>query len=264
MNSRQIIETGAHVALHAGRWLESRRPVPRRELHEYWSASKCRLQYWLSEIQEFSVRRFASRAHEGAAWAAIRPLLEEVLAGELLARTFAAAAKAYDEQRNEPEAAPVAASTLAGQLEARNRVLHLISYGQQFAIIEAARLNELRQKIERWSDMLLAHAALHTDVGDLAFDTARCQDFAEDLRQSPCSDALGRELILASLGQSFKHVLTERPVCAEFNAQIARSALGCLEQSSSLASLPGGDSAWLARLQRKADETAGWIEELLS
>ncbi|HZL89192.1 MAG TPA: hypothetical protein VFB96_12505 [Pirellulaceae bacterium] len=263
MNSRQLIETGAHVALYAGRWLQSRQPVPRKALHEYWSASKCRLQHWLTELQDFSLRNMEARPREAAAWAAILPLLEEVLASELLARTFAAAAKAYDEQRREPEAAPVAAGTLSGQLDARNRVLHLISYGQQFAMVEAARLNDLRQKIERWCDMLLSHVALHTDVGELAFEAARCRDFTDDLRASPCGDALARELILASLGQSFQFALGEQPASAEFNAQIAHSAMACLGQVP-FAPAISGDSAWLARMQRKADETASWIEELLS
>jgi hypothetical protein len=264
MNSRQLIETGAHVALHAAGWLDGGRPVPRRALHEYWSASKCRLQRWLTEIQEFAVGNLVAGPRELAAWVATRPLLEEVLSSELLVRTFAAAARAYDEQRQEPEAAPVAASVLNGQLEARNRVLHLISFGQQFAGVEAARLNDLRQKIERWCDMLLSHVALHTEVSDLAFDAIRCRDFADDLRQSPCADALARELILASLRQSFKYSLADQPSSAEFNAQIANGALACLGQTSPWTSAPGGDAAWLARLQRKADETAGWIEELLS
>ena len=266
MNSRQLIETGALVALHAGRWLDSERPVPRKDLHEYWSASKCRLQFWLTAVQEFSVRWLRHDPGQAAAWAGIRPLAEEVLASEVLTRAFAAAAKAYDEQRREIEAAPVAASAVTGQLEARNRVLHLIAVGQQFDVVEAARLNDLRQKIERWCDMLLAHLALRTDVSHLAFDATRCRDFADDLRDAPEHDEpLSRELTLASLAQSFKYAVGDHAASPEFNAQIAGSALVCVGQFQSLtAAPPATDAAWLARLQTKADETAGLIEELLS
>ncbi len=265
MNSRSLIETGAHVALAAASWLDSGQPVPRRALHEYWSASKCRLQRWLFSIQQFSVQTLAGGQREAFAWETIRPHMEEILASELLSRTWAAAAKAYDECRGEPEAAPVAASALTGHLEARNRVLHVISFGQQFAVVEAARLNDLRQKVERWCDMLLAHVALRTDVSELAFDAARCRDFADDLRESrPEDDALGRELILASLTQSFRHALSGDAPNEDLGGQIAASVLTCMGQDQLDSAIPATDAAWLARLYRKADETEGLIEELLS
>lgn len=266
MNASQLIEAGAQVALATAAWVDSGRPVPRRALHEYWAASKCRLQHWLTTLHHFSVQTLAGSPRELVAWEAIRPQIEEILASELLARTWAAAAKAYDELHEEPEVGPVARSVLGGHLEVRNRVLHLISLGQQFAVVEAARLNDLRQKVERWCDMLLSHVALRTDVADLAFDAIRCRDFADDLLHStrPEDDGLARELILASLSQSFRCVVSERSPSAEFNEQVAGSVLTCMGQDRSHAARPVTDGAWLARLQRKADETEGLIEELLS
>jgi hypothetical protein len=264
MNSRCLVETGAHVALAAASWLDSGRPVPRRALHEYWSASKCRLQRWLTAIQYLSSQGLDGNPRESAAWAGISPLAEEVLSSELLARIFAATARSYDERRQEVEAGPVAASAVTGQLEARNRVLHLISFGQQFAVVEAARLNDLRQKVERWCDMLLAHVALRTDVSELAFDATRCRDFTDDLRDNPQDDALSRELILASLTQSFRFALGDHAPNPDLNEQVAASALSCVGHRPLDVPPPLTDSAWLARLHSKADETAGLIEELLS
>lgn len=265
MNSRSLIEAGAQVALSTATWLDSGRPVPRRTLHEYWSASKCRLQRWLTTIQQFSVQNLGGNRRELASWESVRPHMEEILASEILARTWSAAAKAYDECKGEPEAGPVAASALAGHLEARNRVLHVLSFGQQFAVVEAGRLNDLRQKLERWCDMLLAHIALRTDIGELAFDATRCRDFADDLRDArPQDEALSRELILASLTQSFRYAMGDDAPNADLNEQIAASALSCIGQHPLDTNLPVTDSAWLARLHRKADETEGLIEELLS
>lgn len=264
MNSRQLIETGARVALHAAGWLDGGQPVPRPSLHEYWSASKCRLQRWLSTLQDFSARITASSQGEIAGWEMVGPHVEEVLASELLTRTWAAAAKAYDECRGETEVAPVAHSALAGHLEARNRVLHLISFGQQFAVPHALRLNDLRQKVERWCDMLLSHVALRTDVESLAFDASRCRDFADDLRDGRHNDGLARELTLTSLTHSFRYALSDEAPNADLNEQIAGSVASCMGHNRPETAIPVTDSAWLARLQRKADETQGWIEELLS
>ena len=253
------------MALSAAAWLDSGRPVPRRALHEYWSASKCRLQRWLTTIQHFSLQTHGGSGREISAWETVRPHIEEILASEVLARMWAAAAKAYDELHGEPEAAPVAASALSGHFEARNRILHVLSFGQQFAIVEAGRLNDLRQKMERWCDMLLAHIALRTDVRDLALDATRCRDFADDLREArPQDESLSRELILASLTQSFRYVLGDYAPNAELNEQIAASALTCMGRNPHEAPAPLADSAWLVRLSRKADETAGLIDELLS
>lgn len=265
MNSRQLIEAGAHVALSAAGWLDSRRPVPRRALHEYWAASKCRHLRWLSAIQAFSVQTLTGSHSELVAWEGVGHHLEEVLASEVLARTWAAAAKAHDELQGEVEVAPIANSALIGHLEARNRVLHLLSLGQQFAVPNTSQLNALRQKTERWCDLLLSHLALRTDVSELAFDAARCRDFADDLRDAPAHDAaLAKELILASLNQSFRYAVSERAPNADLNAQISATVMTCIGKELPHMTSKALDSSWLERLSRNADETEGLIEELLS
>jgi hypothetical protein len=263
MNCRQLIEIGARVALAAPSWLQSGVPAPRKALHEYWSASKCRLLRWLPALHEFARRMLMGGRHDLADWEIARPLLEEILAGELLARTFAAVAKAHDERLHQREVEPVAQSVLSGHLDARRRVLHLISVGSQFAVVEAARLNDLRQKVERWSDLVLAHLAPWTDVSLLAFDAGRAKEFADDLRGESGQGLLFRELILASISQSFRYSLCETAPHADLNGQIAAGALACLSLPPPV---PEGavDRRWLERLNETADQTQGLIEELLS
>ena len=60
--------------------------------------------------------------------------------------------------------------------------------------------------------------------------------------------ALARELILASLTQSFRFVLGDYSPNADLNEQVAASALSCVDQHPQGAAVPIADSAWLARL----------------
>src|SRR4030095_3674033 len=85
----------------------------------------------------------------------VRPVLEEILASELLTRIWTATAAAYDQARGDQNLGPVARSILNGHLEARRRLLTILADGRAIELSHAVDLNRFRRCVERWGDMLL-------------------------------------------------------------------------------------------------------------
>jgi hypothetical protein len=194
----------------------------------------------------------------------VRPALEEILASELLTRLWTAAACAYDEARGDQELSPVARNIFVGQLEARRRLLALLAEGRAISKPDAAKLDQIRRRVERWTDMLLAHLAPLIDVEKFAFEPARARDFAEDLDHESvhAEPRFTSQLVLASLRASFTDGLAERTSNADLNRRIGSAILAALrDEMSDSASLV--KSLWLQRLDRMASDTEGMIEELV-
>ena len=108
-------------------------------------------------------------------------MLEEILFSEVLTRVWAAATVSYDAHHKSQSLGPVAKSIFLGHQESRNRVLLAILKMHDTQPSEGRRLNVLRQKCERWTDMFLAYFPLSPDVQRMAFDVERCREFAYDI-----------------------------------------------------------------------------------
>ena len=163
------------------------------------------------------------------------------------------------------EAEPIARSVLIGHLEARHRVLMLLVGGLGIDVEAAVRLNQLRRRVERWTDLLIGYLAGHDDVSEFAIEPERARDFAEDLRsQSQCPG--GRQawpLVVSSLRAAFRRGLEPLSPNADLNARIAASILCCFP-ADLFDSTGQFRSLWLVRLGNAASDAQGMIEELLS
>lgn len=260
MHARQLIEVGALVALHGNVLAHGMGRIPTCALEQYWTASKCRLERW---------QRALPRASEQSAiltpdYRRLQVILEEVLASELLTRTFTAAAIAYDAHHGEAEVEPIARSVMMGHQDARNRVLSLMLLGRGFDFSAAVKLNRLRRKVERWCDMLLAHFASAIDITSLAFEGARAEEFAADfqLQSSPAMNDLSQQLAMASMRASFRSLEETPTPNADLNDRIATAVLGCFRDEM-FDSTGIVQSLWISRLSQTASDTAGMIEDLI-
>jgi hypothetical protein len=265
MYARDLVELGALVALHGAAFIRGAEPISERGLQRYWLASKCRLDRWHGALKSLNLQiQDANDKQRRPLWQSVRPVLEEILAGELLTRVWTAVATAYDQQRAINCAEPIVRSVLIGHLEARHRALNMIVHGQGFGLEEAVALNQLRRTCERWTDVLLAHLIVDHDIGEFAFDPVRALDFAADLRdqQQQPSGCLSSELLLASLRAAFqKRLSTASPNC-DLNQRLAASILSCF-RTDQFDSTGLFKSLWLVRLDNTAKDAERMIRELL-
>jgi hypothetical protein len=263
MHARDLVELAALVAVHAPVLARGPAAIAPSSVEQYWTASKCRLDRWCRSLKGWTVRAGASGAGPPDS-RRIAGLVEEILSGEVLTRVWAAAAAAHDRHHGADLIGPAARSILVGHLEARHRVLTALVSGRGLDPEEAIRLDEVRRRAERWSDVLLASFVPFCDVCELAIDFGRAQDFADDFAYQSRQRG-GRQvwpLLLASLRAAFPERLGAASPNADLNAGIAAGLLGCFP--ADLFDATGFlESLWLARISRITADTQGMIDELL-
>lgn len=265
MHARDLLELAALVAVHSPALVHSGCPIPAPCVTQYWTASRCRLERWSRSLRRYSPVTTASELETARNWTRLRPLLEEILASELLTRLWTATAAAYDRRTGEAEIEPPARSIYVSHLEVRNRALDILVHAPGIDLAEAVALNRLRRRIERWCDLLLAHLSPNIDIAEFAFENPRAQDFADDLYRdrSPAVVDLTWQLVLAALRASFASCFADRSPNADLNQQIGSSILA-LFPSEQFDSLGLPKSLWLQRLSRTASDTQGMLDDLFA
>ena len=266
MHARELVELAAIVSAHGPVLIRDARPLSTSSIEQYWAASKCRLDRWGRSLKEFSDAAGESDPQRRRdRWPFVRGVLEEVLTGEVLTRVWTAVLSAYDRSHNTDRAEPVARSVLIGHMEARHRVLTLMVRGPGIDAESAVKLNHLRRRTERWTDMLVGYLTGLHDVSEFAVEPQRAKDFAEDLQYR--SDLKGGRhawpLVLASLRGAFRRGLCPTSPNADLNAEIATAILASF-QPGLFDSTGLFRSLWLTRLCNAADDTQGLIADLLA
>jgi hypothetical protein len=266
MNASELAQLAALVAHHSPAIIRGTRPMRESGLEQYWTASRCRLDRWLQALKEHeTLIANASPGTRVTHWRSIRPLLDEILLSETLTRVWAAVGAAFDLHHGTGDVEPITRSTLIGHLEARNRALQLIVFGQGLGVEEAVSLNRLRRRVERWTDLMLGYVLVDQNAAEFAFDRARALDFAEDLRyeRQAGTDNKAWDLVQSSLQAAFQKEGRQAAACAELNRQIAAAVLGCID-AGLFDSWGVLQSLWLIRLTQVATDAQGMLAELLS
>ncbi len=261
MHVRELVELGALIAANGRSFVHDSDLLTRRHLEQYWLASRCRHDRWFQAMLAYERAAPIERLEQ---WPFVQGVIEEVLASELLTRTWAAVAVSFDQLQETNEFEPIVRSVLVGHLEARNRVLHILVRGQECSVGQWTQLNRLRRQTERWTDRLLGHLAVDSEVSEFAFDAERAHEFAADLRdQVPVAAGDPTwELTFASLRATYHKSLSVPSPHAELNQRIAASILGCFR--SDLFDLYGTfNEHWMLRLEHVANETQRLVDDLL-
>lgn len=202
------------------------RPLPERALEDYWTASKCRLDRWGHELRLIRDEVSPLFGAPPLDWRSVSALCDEILTGEIVTRLWTGMLRLHDARRRETAAEPIARSVLLGHVEARHRVLGLIMKSYGTGSHEASALNRLRDRCERWSDILLARFALNGAVEDLAHDPLRVRDYLEEWPTNPADET--KQTRAALLLGSFNEAFPARPPLtanADLNGRIAQSIL---------------------------------------
>ena len=266
MHARELVELAAIVSAHGPVLVRGHRQLSAASLQQYWTASKCRLDRWARSLKGFATYADgAGPQRRRAQWPLVRAVLEEILTGEVLTRVWTAVLCAHDRHHHSDTAEAVARSVLIGHLEARHRVLTLLVRSPMIETEGAVKLNHLRRRTERWTDLLVGHLAGLDKVSQFAVDPQRARQFAEDLRYRSNSPA-GRQawpLMLSSLRAAFGEGLRSISPSADLNAQIASSILACF-QPELFDSTGLFRSLWLTRLANVTDDAQGMVEDLLA
>jgi hypothetical protein len=263
MHASELVELGALAAAHGPAVIALAPEWPPQALERYWSAGKVRVDAWGREIRDYTRQMQSSPpARRCELWRQVRPALEEILTAEVLSRVWTAVMCLCDRQRGAGGAEAVARSVYLGQMEARNRALNLMVYGQGFDIQEAISLNQLRRRSERWTDLLLGHLLIHHDAAEFAFDAGRAREFAQDLRDQGGLCGVAWRLTMASLRAAFSQGLSPQAAHAELNYRLGSAVVELLPPEL-FDSVGVPQSLWMMRMTNLTDSAQGMLDELL-
>ncbi len=267
MHVKDLLLLAVDVVLGAPQASARGRGVPQELLNQYWLASKGCQDTWFHRMKQYREQFPLGDAKAGrAAWRQIRSVLEEVLAGEVFSRTWAAAVAVW-EQGLEPEAEPVVRSVVVAHTEARLRAMMLLLHAPGVPAAEAAELNRLANRATRWCDMLVGRLVPYGPVAHWAFNPRRAQEYAQDLNpvEGKAAQAAARKLLRASLQRAFWPLLVSPPACPRLLESIFYSVAPLLP-APVVAASPHADFAarWEKRLQQVSDYAQGLIEDLVA
>ncbi len=265
MHARDLVELAAVVSAHGPVLVGGQEEISESGIEQYWVASKCRLDRWGLSFRKLTDKP-GGRASRGRPDSArIQALFEEVLTGEMLTRVWAAVLCLHDRDHQNDRSEPIARSVLVGHLEARHRVLTALARGPDIDADGAMKLNHLRRRTERWTDLLVGYLGTLGDVVEFAVNPDRARDFAEDLgyHRYKSGSRGAWPLLMASLRQAFGRSLQPASPNADLNGQIASSVLSCF-QPELFDSVGLLRSLWLERLTHLTDDAAGMIDSLLT
>lgn len=265
MHASELIDLAAVLSTHGPVLAHQAGRLSRDGLDQYWTASKTRLDRWGHSLKSLLAAAIAEdrdwcRVH----WPTLRAVLEEILTGEVLTRVWTAIVCAHDRHHGHEEGEPIVRSVLIGHLEARHRVLTMLVNTRGIEAPEAIRLERLRRRTDRWTDMLVGYLADLHDIAEFAIDPDRARDFTQDLRAQGQASGPGHvwSLVQAGARAAFQQGLAPASPNGDLNARIAGGIVACFPEEI-FDSLGMFRSLWSMRLTQTTSDAQGMIGLLL-
>ncbi len=260
MHANQLAEIGSWVAVHSANLVFGRQPQTLTSSNEYWTASKCRLQRWITAIKMFENDiTDPSEGHDP--WPALETVVEEILVSEFLTRVWAASVLCHDQYHQSDELHGLAHSTFISHIEARNRAVRLLLMGQALNEKVFDRINLLRRKLERWTDLFMAQLPNLTIAQQFGFSPERIADFYNERRQDAGPAVVRRQQVLMASFAADMNAFGRHSANPAFNRQIAAGVLTCFP-SNRFDSTGLPKSARMLWMEKSQNDTQVLVEQL--
>ena len=264
MNVVNLAEIGSWIAVN-GKSLLHHLPQVIEAAKEYWVAANCRSSRWALALKTFSrdLDLDPSDPDFHDPWPAMEVVIEEILISELLTKVWAAMLVSYETQNGSDEVRGLAHGVHLAHMEARNRAIRQMLKGRSVNEEAFDRLNRLRNRIERWTDLYLAQLPPIEEVEAFAFDRSRVADYRSETDfLAPDEQRLKQQLLSASMCSDLCDVSTGQSANPPLNGQIASGVMACFSADRFDADgLPrSARSAWL---DKNRDEASFFIDKLI-
>lgn len=261
MHCVTLADLAATLSQHGPSLLEVRSSIPADTIMRYWTASRSRHELWHRVMARYrDAKNSGDYVAMGNWWGGHVVVLEEILVSELLARVVASigaeAASLEGQEDSEPQdnLAAVTHGVYLAQVEASNRVAHIILESSGARVQDTVRLNRLRYGVERWTDWLIGRVSLNLNRSyDYCVDVERCKSFSKEIREN--ATAAHRDtatwLMTAAMREMLVRRTSETAALPNANHEVATSALA-LFRPELFDDFGVPKSVWLHRLQRDA------------
>jgi len=189
MHACRLAELGSWVATNSGALIYGNEGQPLLVASSYWIASKNRAQRWITAIKMFE-KDIQQPQPNHDPWAALEIVIQEIIQAELLTRVWSATVLSHDWYRRSDELHGLAHSVHLSHTEVKNRAFRLMLDCKNEDVEAVQRLNGLRLRIERWTDVFLGQLPFKDIATQFAFDKNRVIEFHTERQE-----ALGEEMV---------------------------------------------------------------------
>ena len=260
MHATQLAEIGSWAAFNSGVLVQRSTSFTADSCSQYWTESKCRHNRWMIALKMFE-QDVQNETPKHDPWPAIEIVVQEIFVSELLTRVWSAAMVAHDIHYASNELTGIAHSIHIGHLEAKNRAMRLLLSDESVNPEIFERLNSLRRKIERWTDLLLGQIPDTIAAQRFAFQPNRVKDFAEENAEQSSHQETLRAIYSASLAQDLGSFATKFAANPEINRKIVGGLLACFP-SDRFDSFGLPKSVQLMWMEKASDDTQMLINSL--
>jgi hypothetical protein len=250
MTLRQILELLTLISAHGPNLVESSFEPPAGALARYWNHSKAQSRRWKTQLDACRILlEHPASADHYLIEIQVEPVLTDILAGELIARVWGALLAAWNERAHAGLSASISSNVLASTLESRRSLLRLLVDRPGELDHPLARLDRLRRRLERWTDLLIGHLVYRYRTDEYAHDLERALDFGReqiDLLPDPMEPSVW-DLYLLCLRTSFPATPLVGGPSGEARDEVIQSILACIPSTAFMTEGPLS-SVWLHRL----------------
>ncbi|MFK8115641.1 MAG: hypothetical protein AB8B91_25830 [Rubripirellula sp.] len=258
-------DLAATISQHGPAILYQRESIPPEAMTQYWASTRNRFELWHQTMARY---RTAEQTGDSNAlrrwWKDHVVVMEEVLVTEMLTRVIATLAEGLEKDVEYKEISPVTHAIHLTHLEARNRVQQIMLYGRGNSVQDAVRLNQLRQGVERWTDVLIGRMAT-TERGSVryAVNPRRAEEYAEEARAHGLGAVrdTGTFLMNAAMHDLLRRRSSNHSALPAANRLVVKSIMLMLRPDL-FDSVGVLKSIWLHRLESGADRTDRVLDEL--
>lgn len=233
MHAFELAQLATTIESLAGPHYWMRVSMPAMAGKAYWLVSRYRHEEWMHRLavhRDQLPRVGSSRRLQS--WQAIYPTLQEILLAEPLVRVVACHAATLERLELDQDLSPLASSVLAAHIEARNRCLHLVVFGQGMPVEDAVRLNRLRRGVEGYVDQLLAGFPATSRAQEYCFSEEHLERCQRELLVLRSHAGLWRLRSFAAMARLSSDVLADvdwRAANPRLNHQLSEQALELIQ-----------------------------------
>ncbi len=227
MHASRLAELGSWIAANSGALIYGAKDQHLLVASSYWMASKHRAQRWITSIKMFE-KDIQDPQPNHDPWASLEIVIQEVIQTELLTRVWSAAVLSHDWYRRSDELYGLAHSVHLSHTEVKNRALRLMLECQDQHAETVERLNAMRLRMERWTDVFLGQLPFKDIAIQFAFDAKRVADFHTERQEALGEEMETRQRVFqASFASDLLRNQTRFPANPDFNKEIAAGVLAC-------------------------------------
>lgn len=198
VSARTIAELALVISKAARTHLNNSHKPSDTNLKLFWQSSRSLEKRWATALDEWAIA--GTRDLTGLEQLAMR-----ILTSEMVVRIWGTVLASVDRAKQDDDLIRVAQSAVGCFTRSRNSLLSLLLEVPEQDQLHAQRIDRLRRRCERWTDLLVGPIAVNSGCFEFAFSPERALDFGEELLANDVATGPNpaEHLVLASMQLTF-------------------------------------------------------------